>query len=507
MQHLSQQHIVGTSASAISFARHRFGTRSLCALLLTVAAGASFVVSGVAQAQPVSAKATDEAPDEVILRSGKTFKGKVISETATTVKFKGVVDGISFETEFSKTDVLKVIRGTPTATDATTAADAKKTADSTKSASAGSDTKKVDTSAVSASDQVRFYWITLEGHLGEEITQTPLREAINDARANNCQTIIIDYRPAWVADERDPLPELMSNFDEMFRAEPLAEIFTDDLRKDWPVKPRVVFWIKNAMGGAAMLPLVCPEVYFTSTATLGGLGNLGRMFDGVGDEVVRLKQRSLRMGHAEGWTLAGGYDFRLIRAMSYPNYVLSYRMTDGKPDLFEDYPSNPGEELLTDDGKETNADSLQAILRGVGNDVLNIDARLGEILGINRKTVDSKDDLLAAMEIAITGVEVPGRSKNIMRDWTTGLDNTKRQLKKLRQDFDDVRVQDPGDFGARSKARGQRRTMLEQMLRLQKGRFGEGLTARWLYETRIPDELVIGIELETIRIEQTKDRK
>lgn len=490
---------------------------SLCCLGAATALASSALVEPVSGATYPASAETEQ--DEVILRSGKSFKGKVVSETATSIKFKGLIDGITFETEFSKADVLKVIRATGATTTKPAAGKpdvkpdlkADGTADvkgrSPAAPVAMGDQKKPQDTAATLPGQVRFYWITLEGNMGEEISQTPLREALKDARANNCQTIIVDYRPTWTPDKRHPLPELMANFDEMFRAEPLAEIFTDDLRKDWAEKPRVVFWVKDAMGGGALLPLVCPEVYFASTANIGGLGNLGNLFDGVGDEVVRLKQRSLRMGHAEGWCLAGGYDFRLIRAMAYPNYVLSYRMTDGKPELFEGYPTNPGEELLTDDGKDTNADSLHAILRGTGNDVLTINARLGEILGINRKTVDTKDDLLAAMDIAITGVEVPGRSKNIMKDWSNGLENTKRQLRKLVMDYNDVRVQDPGDYNARTKARGQRRTILEQALRLQKGRFGEGLSQRWLNENNIPGEVDIGVTIEQIKIDQAKDRK
>jgi hypothetical protein len=472
-------------------------------LLATVAVDVSMAM---AEPKPTGASSSDsktgEGPDVLIFKDGKVFYGTVVSETATSVRFKGKVAGLDFETDYAKADILQVKRGERKADGAASAE-----ADPSKGASIGGTGAPVPAASASTAAH-RYYWIDLKGELGAQISQTPLREALDDARKNNANTILIEYDPVWNIDPRDPLPELAANFDELFRAEAICEVFTDDIPKDWPVKPRIAMWVKDAMGGAAFLPIVVPELYFASEARMGGVGNLGELFDGVGDEVVRQKQRSLRLGHAEGWCIAGGYDFRLIRAMCFRNFVLSYRMEEGKPVLFEGYPTNAGEELLTDDGKDQNADTASQVLRGDGgNDVLTINARLAGILGLSRRTVDTRDDLLAAMDIALDSAEVKGRSKNIMRDWDSGVQNTKRTLLRLIDDYREVRVQEPGDYNARSKARGQRRGILEQMLRLLKGKFGEGLSDRWLGENQIPNEADINTLLEQIRIEQTKDRK
>ena len=476
-------------------------TMSVAALV--AAAWWTAVPSGTALAEPQPSKdvAADEGPDMLIFKDGKVFKGTVISETATTVKFKGKVSGLDFETEYSKADILSIKKGERKA-DGAAAADPK-------TGMKPVDAEKKAPEAVSAADdgKVKYYWLQLHGEIGTQISETPLREALRDARQVGADTIILDYHPVWKLNERSPLPELTQNFDEMFRAERIAEIFTDDVRKDWAKQPRIVMWVKDAMGGAAFLPIVCKELYFSSDARMGGLGNLGGMFGATGDEIVRKKQESLRLGHAEGWCIAGGYDFRLIRAMCYREYVLSYRTVDGKVEMFEGYPSNAGEELLTDDGKEQNQDTLDDALRGTGNDVLTINARLAEILGLSRRTVDTKDDLLAAMDIAINSVELKGRSKNIMKDWDSGVEGTKRQLLDLIEKFREVRVQAPGDYAARSKARGQRRSILENMVRLLKGKFSEGLSPRWLGENGIPAEADLGIMLDQIKIEQTKDKK
>lgn len=480
---------------------------------IAAACGAAFVISTqvpayAAAVDDTSKKAAnDEGPDTLIFKDGTVRKGTVISETTTTVKFKGVVAGLPFETEYSTADILKVVRGTPKAADGAKAADAK--ADGAKTgtpAAATTDTKK-DNPAESASleGKVPYYWITLEGEFGEQISETPLREAIRDARRNGVQTIIIEFHPDWSAAERSPLPEIAAQFDEIFRAEKLAEIFTDDIRKDWDTQPRIAFWVRNAMGGAALLPLICNELYFSSDARMGGLGNLSRMFKGMGDDVVGAKQRSLRLGHAEGWAIAGGHDERLIRAMARIEYVLSYRMKDGKPEFFEGYPTNPGEELLTDDGLEGNADTLSGIIRGEGNDVLTINARTAEILGVSRATVDTKEDLLGAMDLGLSGVLVPGRAKNIQRDWVNGLENAKRQIRKLIQDYRDVPTGGE-DRATRSRNRGRQLSILESMKSIIKGKFGEGISQRWLGENGVPSESDINVLIEQIKIEQLKDK-
>lgn len=473
-----------------------------------VACGAAFVLSTEVPAHAAAvddsaSKQADETLDTLIFRDGTVRKGTVLSQTATTVKFKGTVAGLPFETEYSASDILKVVRGTPASADASKPADGTKTDNP---AVLAADTKK-NTPAESASleGKIPYYWITLEGEFGEQISETPLREAIRDARRSGVQTIIIEFHPDWSIAEQSQLPELMARFDEIFRAERLAEIFTNDIRKNWETQPRIAFWVRNAMGGAALLPLVCNELYFSSDARMGGLGNLSQTFKGVGDDVVGAKQRSLRLGHAEGWAIAGGHDPRLIRAMARIEYVLSYRMKDGKPEFFEGYPSNPGEELLTDDGVDGNADSLAGIVRGEGNDVLTINARTAEILGISRATVDSKDDLLGAMDLGLNGVLVPGRAKNIQRDWVNGLENAKRQIRKLIQDYRDVPTGGE-DRAIRSRNRGRQLSILESMKSIIRGKFGEGISQRWLAENGVPSEAQINVTIEQIKIEQLKDK-
>jgi hypothetical protein len=247
----------------------------------------------------------------------------------------------------------------------------------------------------------------------------------------------------------------------------------------------------------------CPEIYFSSNARMGGVGNLSQIFGSTGDDVVREKQRALRIAHAEGWANLGGYDVRIIRAMARTEYVMSYRMVDGKVELFEGYPSEPGDELLTDDGIEGNKDTLAERVRWTGNDALTLDARTAKIVGISKGTVDTQAELLNELGMDRTSVVVPGRSKQIMKDWSSGLDTSKKRIMTLFDEYREVRVE--GDYDARTRARGIQMRKLDEIKQLIK-RWGEGLE-QWLRENGVPPIADIDTQIGQIKLQQLADRK
>ncbi len=465
------------------------GTLALCGLI----SPASAQTSGTPSAKQGDKK--EPRFVRVIFRSGRVIEGEIVSESTTKIRVKISESGIKSEVEYDKAEALKI------------------TYDVKPGAEVAPEATKPDYTPAAAAippestgPRKNLYWIDLEGKFGEEITQTPIRDAIKDAKKNKADVIVLYLNADFSQNPLEQLPDDAANFDEIFRAEDIVPIFTQEIPREWETQPRIVFWLRQAMAGASLLPMVCPEIYFHSEGRVGGLGNLSFIFEGVGDDFVREKQRSLRLGHAEGWVLAGGYDYRLVRAMARAEYVLSVRYVNGKPELFEGYPTEPGEELLTDDGKESNIDSLRERVTATGNDVLTLNARVAKLLGVSRDTVDTKEDLLVAMGIDRTYKDVPGRSKQIMKSWADGLSSAKRELKKLYQDFGDVQVDQPDNYANRTKARGTRIRILEDMKRVLR-RWGEALSRRWLQENNIPPEVEIDNAIEAIKIQQMKDRR
>ena len=80
-----------------------------------------------------------------------------------------------------------------------------------------------------------------------------------------------------------------------------------------------------------------------------------------------------------------GVETEIIRAMCRSDYALSYDIVGGRP-VFYEYDANRGSQMLTDDGREENADVMQDIIRGRGNDVLRLDATTAQRVGLSRGT-------------------------------------------------------------------------------------------------------------------------
>ena len=74
------------------------------------------------------------------------------------------------------------------------------------------------------------------------------------------------------------LSDEFSNFDQFSIADKIEPLFTERIETEWSKQPRLVFWVKQAMGGAAFLPFTSPEIYFSRDARLGGIGYLDRLF-------------------------------------------------------------------------------------------------------------------------------------------------------------------------------------------------------------------------------------
>ncbi|MGD9790168.1 MAG: hypothetical protein AB7Q00_02085 [Phycisphaerales bacterium] len=356
----------------------------------------------------------------------------------------------------------------------------------------------------------KVYWVDLQGWFGEDISQSPIRQALKDAKKLGAEVIVFKIDANW--GQRGPFKEDVRegtndqhSFNQMFRAEAITPIFADEIPAEWGDKqPRIVFWVKQAMGGAALLPLVCKEVYFTHDGRMGGLGNLSYMMRGH-DRVVQ-KQISLRLQHAVGWAIQGGYPYaeQLLRSMAKIEHVCSVTFEAGKPVLVERLPNGPGEELLTDDGSEGNRDTLHERAGGEGNDVLTLTARTANLIGYSKGTADTPNELFSLMGISRDAVVVKGKSERIMSNWSKGLESGVKRMEKLWQEFTEVEVEAPGEYNERTKARGIRIRKLEELRRLWK-QWGEGVTQE-NYPTA-PTEAQLQTIIEQLKLEQMMDRR
>ena len=355
--------------------------------------------------------------DRVILRSGKIIEGKILSETDTKIQIMVTVGAISAPTWYQKSDVLSIERDVESSTKATTRP-ATRRSDSPKRASS----ETPDSTNNASPTAKRIYIMNLKGNLGYEITKTPLQRAFDDALKNDPDVIVVKM------DAGSGIPGQDSGFDGLFTAEdlaPIAEKLIDDGH-------RIVFWVKRATSGAAFLPLISPEIYFTSDGKLGGVGDLTD-FD-IGDEMVNKKQISLRIGHAEGFAITGGYEPKLIRAMALKDEWLAVRFRGGEPQYitWEPRPEDgEGWTILTDNGKGKNKDQFSF----EGNDTLTLDADWAYRLHIARGVVDTMDDLAFEMNIGRNYTVIHGKADKILSDWRESINRALDQLRRLQKDL------------------------------------------------------------------------
>lgn len=451
----------------------------------TLTAGVSLLTSGA------PALAQDATQDTLILKNGTTVVGKILEETPTEVRMNIVVAGITADVRYPKSDILEVVK-------------AAAKPDAAKPAVASEKPPTPAPKADAASGKTKVYYFELTGWFGEDISETPVRDAMNDAKKVGADYIIIKLDNDWSLrrfGNPDDIKDDVGQFDQLFRAERLEPVFTEDLDK-WTKKPTVIIWVSKAMGGASFLPFLSSNIYFSSEGKMGGIGHLQAIFGSMGDKVVREKQFALRLKHAEGKAIEGGYDPKIVRAMARDEYVLSVRFEGGKPVLLERMPESADEILLTDDGEGANADDEEALARGEGNDCLTLKADIAYKLGISKGTADTLEDLVYQLGLSRTSDLIKGPGNAIMKAWREAIEDAKRSLPKLWREANEVQVKAPGGYNERTQARGKRKSILTQMQQIE-NKYKEALNLR---EIRVPDWNQIETIKKQLELEQLADK-
>lgn len=311
------------------------------------------------------------------------------------------------------------------------------------------------------------YLIKVRGEAGLDFTATPLRRIMADARRVKADIIVLDidseYRPLPRGRQRQPE-------EPFFKADNISKIATvlvDDVASDpqWEKKPRIVSWVRRATGPGAFLPFVTKEIYYTPTARHGAIGYLDFAFAGRGaEEVVKEKWRGASLKAAEGIAVKGGHDPRIIRAMARMDYVLSYTMVGGKPDFHEDM---SGDTILTDDGNPDagRADTAEQVVRGEGDDVLNLNTVVAKRIGFINGEAATLDDL--AFELGVQrAYRVYGRrADRILSDWRAQVDSLEPQWEALLRERDEWQLQ--GETAAeRNQSRARLKRVFQKMIDL-----------------------------------------
>lgn len=397
------------------------------ALAAIAAAGLlHWLAPGAASARPETEKqagaATDTkatAPaatkDLLILKSGKTVEGRILEETATTIRFEVRMGNIKAPTTYDRSEILEIKRGIAdeAAPASATEEKSKVAANSTTPAAAPKKKDKDDEESrrtpTGDENAKKVYLVELKGRWGMDVSETPLKRVMDDVEKVNPDVVVLKINSESAPGGRD-------QFDALFRTEDIAPVIERQIVEK---NRRIVFWVEVAQGGAAFLPFISQEIYFTSEGWLGGIGNLGSF--NIGDHMVNEKQISLRLGHAEGMFIKGGYAPELVRAMARSDYWLYVRFEGGKP-IYSMDPKTPEEIasegwiLLSDDGKGPNEDKYKSL--PTSNDTLRLNASMAQRLGVADGVADTMDQLADKLGIGTNYVVLDNaRGSKIMKQW------------------------------------------------------------------------------------------
>jgi hypothetical protein len=443
----------------------------VASLVLALTGVMAWSPSASAEDKPAAGETEKKMLDKLVFANGRVVQGEVLEETATQVTMMVHFGNLPpTKTTYEKAEILEIQRGVVDPTAATPAARTTTTP------------KKDDKNARVAvgdadPDAALIYLVEFKGTFGSDISDTPLRDMFRDVDAVFNDLVEVQTASGSTISVVDPAKrdkhivviqldcgsDERMGFDGMWRAEEMGPI----VEKETQEKHRkVVFWVKDARDGAAFFPWLTQDVYFHPDGKMWITKDLEKF--NIGDKMVDAKQISLRMGHAHGWAIDGGYDNGpvILDAMALSSRWLCFRLENGEPRFLTREPTEEelrdGWEVLSDDGKGDNQDKNKLRFQ---NDQLILDARIAQLVGLSKGTAESVEDLAFALNVHRNYTEVENRGQKIFDAWVKAKEDAFTQINQqtgtLWRELGRIKVE--GDYDDRKRARGQMIKILTQI--------------------------------------------
>lgn len=360
-------------------------------------------------------------------------------------------------------------------------------------------------------DETVVYFVRLTGKLGHDLSPTPLRTVLKGAREAQADYIIFELDMDFIVGGREQKEYYNRGgaqdvFNQLELCRELETLMTDDINNNplWTTRPKVVMWIKKGLGSPAFLALPIRDLYFHPEGHLGGIGYLDLLFEGVGDEVAREKQRGLRLGRVLGLSNKGGYDRRVLEAMMRGDYALSYRMVGGKPVFFENQEAPPDAFVLSNGG--TPRDTGDDLVRMKGKNVLTLDAQTALNLGVSKGTVATLDQLLSAMGIERNFTVVRDQGERELRRWRETILRAETDIRNLWARFQNTEIN--GETPARRNAQRDQRIGALNRIKTILAEYGEAISGEVLPVGNDPVSCArqLDVIIEQLQAQKRNDR-
>lgn len=356
-------------------------------------------------------------------------------------------------------------------------------------------------------DTKRVYLVNFQGEFARDVSGTPFKQLWADIKKVQPDILVfkIDFQFKVYGEQHDAVENDPRALYQLDQALELVTFLRNDLANDpaWVKKPRIVMWVKRALGGSAFLPFSVPDVYFTSDGIVGGIGGLERMAATMQDQRVKEKMWGIRRAQCMSLAQMGGHDDRLMRAMIEYRFKLSVDFVGGDPVYHEDY---SGEVILKEDitEDETRKDTLEQIARFQGNDTLTMRTDIALKLKFAKGRADTLEEIMYHLGYERNYVVTEGRGKRILDNWSNDLRKAERDIIQLWNDFTDIQVtgQTPAE---RNQRRGAQIGVLKK-IQVLLGRFKEAIDPRAIQGAPENWETRLDVMIEQIRQQMRNDK-
>jgi hypothetical protein len=512
------------SRSALGALRRRaFGLVGGVALALGLVGALAFgplstapaLAQGATPAGPAAPGAQFKVGDQVTitLKDGKTTTGEIVEITKEGYRVR-VKRGIGTAVEAFTRDVIVSITksggedapkptesGRPTLGPAGGASGGVSGSSARAGASTTGDATKDDGKPV-------VYVIPLTGRMRFDISSTPMRRVVEDAKKIQPDVIVLSVNMDFIVPRGDKVQDQAASAiesDSLANQDLVREIealFTEQIRDDesWKKKPRFVVWVQRALGSPAMLVFPFREIYFHSSGRLGGVGHLERSNEGEGDIEVLSKWRGIALGRTIGLANKGGHDRRLIEAMMRGDYKLSYSMVGGQPKFFEN--TTEGDFVLTNGGEPP--DTMQEIIDLTGKNTLTLSADLALKLGMSKGSADTLAQVLDLAGLPREYRLVDDSAAKILRGWRTAVGKAQADAIKLWREFQELPMGGPTP-SARNQQRSRAIGMLNRISSLL-AQYGESFSPRGMPASPVAWDSNIKLTIDRLQKQMRDDR-
>jgi ATP-dependent protease ClpP protease subunit len=299
---------------------------------------------------------TTALSDTLVLKSGKNYEGKILSEEAKTVVFEVHKYGTTFKKTVKQKDIESLTKG-----EIVKKPKKKKVA---KSAESLGDIPKPKAPEIKKYTGPTYYIIPLKGMVGKTFVASVLEESLEDAVQREPTVVVLDMdSPGGLVSEVSKLGDVLTRYNDSLR---------------------IVVFAKDAISAAAITSLAAKEIYMRPGGRFGAATawqpGKGGMPKAIGE-----KFQSVWRATARGLAEIGGHSPLLGNAMIDANIELHWVLDDDGKKIIKEGPAKGKDKTwVIKKGKLLTMTSKEAVACGLAAGVAKNYKDLGKKLGYEK---------------------------------------------------------------------------------------------------------------------------